>query len=84
MYDLLSKISPRKLQNDQLDIVFLNQAGLELKFHVIRYGKVIYDADTKERLRFEERTQILYCDFRPILDEIDAAILDRIPDEISA
>lgn len=78
LYDVFAKISPRGVENDVIDIIFLHDAGLELKFHIIRHGKVIYDADSEARLTFEERTMLLYCDYRPILDEFDAAILERL------
>src|SRR3989338_6359291 len=56
LYELLSKISPRTLKNDIIDIVFLRDAGLELRQHVIRYGKVIFDGVPKARARFETET----------------------------
>ena len=77
LYDVLSEVSPRTIENDVLDIVFLSEAPLELRFHVIRYGELLYDADPPLRMDFESRTTLLYCDFRPILDEMDRAILDR-------
>ena len=77
LYDLLAEISPRTLANDVIDIVFLEDAPLELRFHVVRYGQVLYDADPAARLEFETRTTLLYCDFRPLLDEMDQAILER-------
>lgn len=75
MYDLLSPLCPRTLENDVIDIVFLNDAPLELKTHVVRYGKVLFDADPKARLCFEERTLKSRADFQPILEETDRAIL---------
>lgn len=75
LYDLLSPLCPRTLANDILDIVFLNDAPLELRFHVIRYGKVLFDASPRVRGRFEERTMNEYCDYRPTLDMFDRAIL---------
>lgn len=78
LYDILAKISPRELNHDVLDIVFLNQANLELKFHVIRYGRVLYEKSTAKRQDFESLTTLLYADYRPILDEMDRAILESI------
>jgi predicted nucleotidyltransferase len=78
LYSVLGEISPRTLENDQIDIVFLRDTGLELKFHVIRHGRVIYDAIPLKRLQFENMTQLLYCDFRPLLDEFDAALLQSL------
>lgn len=78
LYDIFSKISPRTLKNDVIDIIFLRDAGLELRFHVIRYGKVIYDANPKARLDFEAQTTLLYCDFKPLLLEQDQTILQSL------
>ncbi len=75
LYELLSEVSPRDLRNDVLDIVFLKDAGLELCFHVIRYGVVVCDGNAKARQKFEEQTTLLYCAYRPILDAFDRAIL---------
>lgn len=78
LHDILSEISKRRLKNDVIDIVFLRDSGLELAFHVIRYGKIIFEKDTKARLHFETITILKYCDYRPILDEFDNAILEAI------
>ncbi|HBF12689.1 MAG TPA: hypothetical protein DDW49_04760 [Deltaproteobacteria bacterium] len=78
LYDVFCEISPRTLENDVIDIVFLRDAGLELQFHVIRYGQVLADFDPKSRLRYEAQTTLLYCDYRPILDEFDKTILQRL------
>ncbi|MBI4127029.1 MAG: nucleotidyltransferase domain-containing protein, partial [Deltaproteobacteria bacterium] len=75
LYDLFASMSPRTLENDVIDIVFLKDVGLELRFHVIRYGKVLFDGDQKARLDFETITTLLYCDYRPILDQFDRTIV---------
>ncbi len=78
LYDLFSEVSPRTLQNDVIDIVFLRDVGLELQFHVIRYGQILFDADPRARLHFEEKAGLLYCDYRPILDQFDKTILQSL------
>lgn len=78
LYELLCEISPRTLENDVIDIVFVRDVPLELAFHVIRHGKLLYDADSKARLRFEEQITMLYCDYRPMLDEFDRTILNAL------
>jgi len=78
LYDLLTEVSPRTLANDVLDIVFVRDVGLELRFHVIRYGIVLYDRTPAARLDFEAQTTLLYCDFRPLLDQFDNAILESL------
>lgn len=79
LYEILFPLCrPRTLQNDVIDIIFLRDAPLELRFHVIRYGQVLFDAQPLRRLRFEVETQLLYSDYRPILDMFDNAILATI------
>lgn len=78
LYEILSPLCPRTLKNDIIDIIFLRDTPLELRFHVIRYGKVLFDAQPLRRLRFEVETQLLYNDYRPILDMFDKAILATI------
>lgn len=78
LYATFSTISPRTLANDVIDIVFLNDCGLELAFHIIRYGKVLFDANPTMRLEFETRTNLLYADYRPILEEFDRTILESL------
>lgn len=78
LYDILSPLCPRNRKNDVIDIVFLDNVSLELKFHVIRYGKIIFDSDPLGRGRFEEQVIEEYCDFRPILNMFDKTILASI------
>ncbi|MEW6610311.1 MAG: nucleotidyltransferase domain-containing protein [Patescibacteria group bacterium] len=78
LYDVLSPLCPRTQENDIIDIVFLRDAPLELRYHVIRYGRVIFDNDSRARLRFEEHTTLAYCDYRPLLTMFDQMILARI------
>lgn len=78
LYDLLSEISPRSFQNDVIDIVFVRDVGLELRAHIVRYGKLLYDRNRDARFEFESQTTLLYCDYRPILLEMDQAILEAL------
>lgn len=78
LYELFSQVSPRTLQNDVIDIVYLREAPLELRFHVIRYGKILLDSKPAERANFEAQTELLYCDYRPLLDEFDWNILQSL------
>jgi predicted nucleotidyltransferase len=78
IYEHFSACSPRSLANDVIDIVFLREAGLELRFHVISLGIVIWEADPEGRLEFEVQTELLYCDYRPILEQMDKDILEAV------
>lgn len=75
VYRILSQMFPG--YSDDLDLVFLRKASLELQFNVIRHGKVIYEISTGFRLAYEERVSILYSDFYPLLKESNESILNR-------
>ncbi len=61
-----------------VDIVFLERASLELRFDAIRHGVVLFEISSEFRAEFEERVSMLYRDFRPLLDEFNRAILERV------
>lgn len=75
LYDLFAPHCPRTLAHDAIDIVFLERAPLELRFHVLRYGAVLFDADPRARAHFEEQTMEEYCDYFPLLQQFDQTIL---------
>lgn len=75
IYRVLSLLIPE--HSDNLDIVFLKNASLELQFDVIRHGEIIYEVTEDFRLAYEENVSILYADFYPLLEESNKAILSR-------
>jgi predicted nucleotidyltransferase len=75
VYRILIQMFPE--HSDDLDIVFLEKASLELQFDVVRHGKVIYGVSKDFRLAYEERVSILYADFYPLLEESNKSILSR-------
>jgi predicted nucleotidyltransferase len=78
LYELLADISPRTLNNDVIDIVFLRDASLELQQHVIQHGELLYDHDPLQRTTFEAQVTLRYCDYRSLLDEFDKTIVDSL------
>ena len=74
LYDIFSDIFPCK----NIDIVFLQKAGLELCMDVIQHGRILFEHSKDRRMEFEERITLLYADFKPLLNEFDRAVLDRI------
>lgn len=60
-----------------IDIVFLHKASGQLKYHVVREGTVLYDADRERRKRFEEHTIIEHADFEYFRNLFETAILER-------
>lgn len=75
IYDLLSPLCPRTLENDIIDIVYLLDAPLELRSHVMRQGKIIFESKPLARGHFEETTMLEAADFRPLQLIIDKTIL---------
>lgn len=75
LYDIFSgKI--KRLVN--IDIVFLQDVYLQLQYHAISRGKIIYEADPKFSADYKERVIEKYADFAPIRKEFHQAILERI------
>lgn len=61
-----------------IDIVFLQLAGLEVCSDAIRHGRLLFASSEDARYEFEERVMILYADFKPLLDNFNEAVLQRI------
>ena len=74
LYDILTQAFPGK----KLDIVFLQRAPLELRFDVIAHGQVLFESENALRLDFEEKIMRQYADFKPILEEFNQAVLNRV------
>lgn len=63
LYDLLS----HKIQSlVDIDIVFLAEAPLELRMHVVKYGAVIFTDDSRVVTHFMQHTMEQYADFAPL------------------
>lgn len=77
LYDIFSDIFD--LSNFKtMDIVFLQRASLELRFDAISHGLVLFEISSDFRADFEERVEMLYRDFKPLLDGFNRAILERV------
>lgn len=75
LYDILSE-QIKKLVD--IDIVFEADAPMELKNHVSKYGKVLYENDKNIFANFREKTMIEYSDFAPLRSIFSNATLARI------
>ena len=74
LYDIFSDM----FKSEDLDIVLLERASLELKFDVISHGKVIFEISSDFRFDFEDRINMMYADYKPILNNFDKAVLERL------
>ncbi|MFN3531184.1 MAG: type VII toxin-antitoxin system MntA family adenylyltransferase antitoxin [Candidatus Brocadia sp.] len=52
---------------NQVDLIDLNSQGLIFCHNVLKTGKLIYNADTAFRVRFETQVISSFCDFEPTL-----------------
>ena len=57
----------KKLSTDLIDVILLNNAPIELAFHVISYGELLYESDAESRIEYESNVMGLYFDYLPIL-----------------
>jgi predicted nucleotidyltransferase len=55
------------LDTDQIDLIALNHAPVELQYNVVATGKLIYGKSTATRVEFEAETLSLYFDLLPLL-----------------
>lgn len=74
LYEIFSQVFPKK----ELDIVFLDKAPLTLRFEVVNSGKILYTISEEFCLNYKERVVKEYIDFKPLLEEQDRSLLERI------
>lgn len=72
LYSFFTDLFP----SQRVDIVFLQRAGLELRFDAIAHGIVLFESSPDLRFEFEERTTNLYLDFKPLLREFNQALIE--------
>jgi len=63
------------LEGRPVDLVILNTAPIELRYHIIAEGKRVYERDIVARVEFEANTLSFYGDMLPILRQQREAIL---------
>ncbi|MGC8976527.1 MAG: type VII toxin-antitoxin system MntA family adenylyltransferase antitoxin [Candidatus Ratteibacteria bacterium] len=77
-YLLFYKIFSEIFKNKEVDIVFLNQAPLTLRFEVVNDGILIYQ--DRKYLSYEYKEKILkeYIDFKHHLDQFNKTIIESL------
>lgn len=60
-------IELESLLRKEVDVVTLNYAPVDLRFRVVRDGKLLLEANKSKRIRFEVATRNEYWDLLPIL-----------------
>lgn len=59
-----------------IDLVILNEAPVELAYHIIAAGKLLYQRDISTRVEYEANVLSLYGDYLPVLRAQRADILE--------
>lgn len=79
-YDLvrLIDIIARDLgvSDEQINLVILNDAELELTYAVISEGLIVFERDVERRVDFEVLTLESYMDFKPVLDQMRRSLIE--------
>lgn len=78
LFDSLYSIFSKIYSKDEIDIVFLDKAPLTLRFEVVTTGKVLYRISKEFQYNYKERVIKEYIDIKPLLEEQDKALLERI------
>jgi len=65
-YELAHELS-QVLKTNQVDLIVLNNAPIELRYAVISSGILAYEANVETRVEYEALTLSLYGDFLPVL-----------------
>jgi len=55
------------IDQERVDVVFLNRAPVELSYAIVVGGELIYERDAYARVEYEAKTMSLYCDYLPVL-----------------
>lgn len=55
------------IDQERVDLVFLNRATVELAYAIIVDGELIYERDAYTRVEYEAKIMSLYCDYLPVL-----------------
>ncbi|MBI5299815.1 MAG: nucleotidyltransferase domain-containing protein [Deltaproteobacteria bacterium] len=62
-----------------IDIVFLRETTGQLRYHVVKNGKILFDLNPKMRHQFEELTILEHADFESHRKLFEKHLLNSIP-----
>jgi hypothetical protein len=66
----------KRLGTDRVDVVILNDASVELAYHVIAEGQVLYERTSALRVEYEAYALGRYGDYLPVLREQRRRVLE--------
>lgn len=77
LYDIFSEaIDLSGFKN--IDIILLPNVSLQLQYHIVTTGKILYSGNIEAIFDHKEKTMMEYADFAPARDLFNRAILERI------
>lgn len=76
--DLYHQFVPLARKNQKLDIVYLDEAPISLRFKAITEGDPLYIKDERAFCDYKERVMREYFDFKPVMDEFTGAFLGTV------
>lgn len=78
MYRIERMVELEQLCRRSVDVVILNQAAPILRNQVLRYGRLVYERDHRQRVAFEVRSRQAYYDLQPMLKLLQRALVRQI------
>lgn len=78
MYRIERMVELEQLCQRPVDVVLLNQATPVLRNQVLKYGRLVYERDHRQRVTFEVRSRQAYYDFQPMLALLQRALVRQI------
>lgn len=76
--DYLAYRIAKTLSMKDIDLIDINSQGLVFQHTILRTGKLLYDADSDFRIRFEAVVISKFCDFEPTLRYIERLKLQGV------
>jgi len=77
-YIELYKIFSDVFKDREIDIVFLNNADLTLKFDVVNNGKVIYEREKFISFDYKEKVIKEYIDCKYLMEESEKVLIESL------
>jgi predicted nucleotidyltransferase len=67
LFEIFSDVYPES----KVDLIFLRAAPIPLQYSAIKEGRILFEADPRTTVEYENRVVNEYLDFKPTLDYFD-------------
>jgi len=78
MYRIERMVELELLCQRSVDVAILNHASLVLRNQVLKYGRLVYETDHRQRVAFEVQSRQAYYDFKPTLVRLHHVLVRQI------